>query len=374
MIKIGITGSLASGKSAASKILATRKGPLFSADKEVKRLYKNTKFKRVVANKFGFKNFKKIKEKIKKKILNDKSNIKKLEKIIHPLVRKELNKFIKLNAKRKFIFFEVPLLIESKLMKLFDIIIFIKANKNIRFKRFRRKGGNSKLFKILNQKQLNDETKIKFCDHVVVNEKEGHKIVEIACVETQDLISTGRMFHKLINPQRDVPEEAFKVHGFSRDFLKDKETFDQIADEFLNFIRGKKIIIHNASFDLSFLNGELSNIKKELVDKKMVIDSLEVARNKFPGTSNSLDALCKKFNIDLSKRNKHNALLDCELLREVYINLLDVKEPKFNLSSSLNEKIIINNKNYNKEIIKISDDEIKMHKEFLKRELKKNFY
>ena len=204
--------------------------------------------------------------------------------------------------------------------------------------------------------------------------KEGHKIVEIACVETQDLISTGRMFHKLINPQRDVPEEAFKVHGFSRDFLKDKETFDQIADEFLNFIRGKKIIIHNASFDLSFLNGELSNIKKELVDKKMVIDSLEVARNKFPGTSNSLDALCKKFNIDLSKRNKHNALLDCELLREVYINLLDVKEPKFNLSSSLNEKIIINNKNYNKEIIKISDDEIKMHKEFLKRELKKNFY
>ena len=204
--------------------------------------------------------------------------------------------------------------------------------------------------------------------------KEGHKIVEIACIETQDLISTGRMFHKLINPQRDVPEEAFKVHGFSRDFLKDKETFDQIAEEFLNFIRGKKIIIHNASFDLSFLNGELSNIKKELVDKKMVIDSLEVARNKFPGTSNSLDALCKKFNIDLSKRNKHNALLDCELLREVYINLLDVKEPKFNLSSSSNEKIIINNKTYNKEIIKISDDEIKMHKEFLKRELKKNFY
>ena len=204
--------------------------------------------------------------------------------------------------------------------------------------------------------------------------KEGHKIVEIACIETQDLISTGRMFHKLINPQRDVPEEAFKVHGFSRDFLKDKETFDQIAEEFLNFIRGKKIIIHNASFDLSFLNGELSKIKKELVDKKMVIDSLEVARNKFPGTSNSLDALCKKFNIDLSKRNKHNALLDCELLREVYINLLDVKEPKFNLSSSSNEKIIINNKTYNKEIIKISDDEIKMHKEFLKRELKKNFY
>ena len=131
-----------------------------------------------------------------------------------------------------------------------------------------------------------------------------------------------------------MPEEAFKIHGFSQKFLSDKETFDQIADEFLNFIKGKKIIIHNAPFDLSFLNGELNLIKKELIDKKLVIDSLEIARNKFPGTSNSLDALCKKFNIDLSKRTKHNALLDCELLREVYINLLDVKEPKFNLSSS----------------------------------------
>ena len=131
---------------------------------------------------------------------------------------------------------------------------------------------------------------------------EGHKIVEIACIETKDLISTGRVFHKLINPQRDVPDAAFKVHGFSKNFLSDKQTFDKVADEFLNFIHKKKIIIHNAPFDVSFLNGELGLIKKNLIDPKLVIDSLEVARNKFPGSSNSLDALCKKFNIDLSKR------------------------------------------------------------------------
>ena len=204
--------------------------------------------------------------------------------------------------------------------------------------------------------------------------KEGHKVVEIACIETKDLISTGRVFHKLINPKRDMPAEAFRVHGFSREFLSDKETFDQIAEEFLNFIKGKKIIIHNAPFDLGFLNGELNELNKELVDKKFVIDSLEIARNKFPGSSNSLDALCKKFNIDLSKRTKHNALLDCELLREVYINLLDVKEPKFNLSPNNMDFNLIKNKNYNKKILNISEEEIKLHKEFLKKDLKKNFY
>ena len=206
--------------------------------------------------------------------------------------------------------------------------------------------------------------------------KDGHKIVEIACIETQDLIPTKKVFHKLINPKRNMPEEAFKIHGFSKEFLSNKETFDQIADEFLNFIRGKKIIIHNANFDLSFLNGELSKIKKKSIDKAVVIDSLEVARNKFSGTSNSLDALCKKFNIDLSRRVKHNALLDCELLREVYINLLDAKEPKFNLSSSnLDEiKSFQREKKYNKTILKISEDESKRHKEFLRSELKKNFY
>ena len=203
--------------------------------------------------------------------------------------------------------------------------------------------------------------------------RDGHKIVEIACIETKDLIATGKVFHKLINPKRNMPAEAYKVHGFSEEFLKDKETFDQIADEFLSFIKDKKIIIHNSSFDLGFLDGELGLIQKEKINKKLVIDSLEVARNKFPGTSNSLNALCKRFNVDLSRRTKHNALLDCELLREVYINLLDVKEPKFNLSNYL-EQNINKVKDYNKTIVKISEAELKEHKEFIKSELKKNFY
>ena len=201
-----------------------------------------------------------------------------------------------------------------------------------------------------------------------------HKIVEIACIETSDFLPTKRIFHKIINPQRNVPEEAYKVHGFSTEFLKNKETFDKIADEFLEFIKDKKIIIHNASFDLSFLDGELASLQMEKINKKLVVDSLEVARNKFPGTSNSLDSLCKRFNIDLSRRTKHNALLDCELLREVYINLLEVKEPKFNLSNSASEMNINRAKDYSKTIVKISDEELKKHKEFLKSELKKNFY
>ena len=204
--------------------------------------------------------------------------------------------------------------------------------------------------------------------------REGHKIVEIACIETKDLIPTGNVFHKLINPKRRMPEEAFKVHGFSEEFLKDKETFDKISDQFLNFIKEKKIIIHNASFDLGFLDGELSSIRKEKINKKLVIDSLEVARNKFPGTSNSLDALCRKFNIDLSRRSKHNALLDCELLREVYINLLDIKEPKLNLSNNISDQNIADASDYNKKIVTITETEVKKHKEFLKTELKKNFY
>ena len=204
--------------------------------------------------------------------------------------------------------------------------------------------------------------------------KEGHKVVEIACIETKDLIPTGKVFHKLINPKRSMPNEAFKVHGFSEEFLKNKDTFDIIADEFLNFVKNKKIIIHNAPFDLGFLDGELGLLKKEKMDRKLVIDSLEVARNKFPGTSNSLDALCKKFNIDLSRRTKHNALLDCELLREVYINLLDAKEPKFDLSNNIEAQRLNKTKDYSKIIVKISEDEIKKHKDFLKSELRKNFY
>tara|TARA_B100001989_G_scaffold37779_1_gene22761 strand:+ start:238 stop:897 length:660 start_codon:yes stop_codon:yes gene_type:complete len=204
--------------------------------------------------------------------------------------------------------------------------------------------------------------------------KEGHKIVEIACVETKDLIATGRVFHKLINPKRDVPEQAFKIHGFSEKFLKDKETFDVIADEFIDFIKEKKIIIHNAPFDLSFLNGELKSLNKDPIDQSLIVDSLELARNKFPGTSNSLDALCRRFNIDISKRTKHNALLDCELLREVYINLLDAKEPKLNLSSETAERKISKNTTYNKKILAVPEAELQLHKEFLKKELKKNYY
>ena len=204
--------------------------------------------------------------------------------------------------------------------------------------------------------------------------KDGHRIVEIACIETKDLIATGNVFHRLINPERNIPEEAFKVHGFSEKFLSTKEKFDKIADDFLNFINGKKIIIHNASFDLGFLNGELRSLNKNIIDPKKVVDSLEIARNKFPGISNSLDALCKRFNIDLSKRTKHNALLDCQLLREVYINLLDAKEPKFNLSTKDLEQNLVRDKSYNKKVLEVSADEINMHKEFLKKELKKNFY
>ncbi len=205
--------------------------------------------------------------------------------------------------------------------------------------------------------------------------KEGHKIVEIACIETKDLVPTNKIFHKFINPKRNVPDEAFRIHGFSEKFLSAHETFDQIAEDFLSFVKGKTIIIHNANFDLGFLNGELNAIKKNLIDKKLVIDSLEVARNKFPGSSNSLDALCKKFNIDLSKRTKHNALLDCELLREAYINLLDVKEPKFNLSPASNKDHKNENiEKYNKSIYKITNLETEKHRKFLKTELKKNFY
>ena len=204
--------------------------------------------------------------------------------------------------------------------------------------------------------------------------REGHKVIEIACIETKDLIPTGKIFHKVINPKRSMPAEAFKVHGFSEKYLSDKETFDKVADEFIKFVKDKKIIIHNASFDLNFLDGELGLLQKEKINKSLVIDSLDIARNKFPGTSNSLDSLCKRFNIDLSRRTKHNALLDCELLREVYINLLDAKEPKFNLTNINPEQNSSKAKGYSKKIVKISELEVTKHREFLKSELKKNFY
>ncbi len=204
---------------------------------------------------------------------------------------------------------------------------------------------------------------------------DGHKIVEIACIETNELIPTKRVFHKLINPERKVPDEAYKIHGFSSEFLKSKPKFSEIADELIAFIKDCDLIIHNARFDLPFINNELKLIKKDLIKKNKIIDSLELAREKFPGSSNSLDALCRRFNIDLSKRTKHNALLDCDLLREVYINLLDVKEPKLVFNTNLEKKKLkTDNLNYSKKIVEITRSELNMHKTFLNAELKKNYY
>ena len=208
--------------------------------------------------------------------------------------------------------------------------------------------------------------------------KDGDRIVEIACIETKDLIPTNRVFHKLINPQKKVSSEAFKVHGFSDDFLKGKEKFDEVVEDFLEFIKDKKLIIHNAPFDVGFLNAELRRVNKKILDVKNVEDSLSLARSRFPASSNSLDNLCKRFNIDLSRRTKHNALLDCELLREVYINLVDQKEPSLSFQQKedqiTNFKIERSNKNREKIIVKIKPEESKRHIEFLKNELKKNFY
>ena len=204
---------------------------------------------------------------------------------------------------------------------------------------------------------------------------EKHRIVEIGCIELNNQIPTNNVFHKYINPQRAVSEEAYKVHGYSDKFLSDKKIFSEIAEEFLNFIKNKKLIIHNAPFDLSFLNYELKLIRREKIDKKTVIDTLELARSKYPGSQNSLDALCKRFNIDNSKREKHDALTDCHLLKEVYINLLGQKEPKFNLENSeiVDPKFSYNTNNkILKKVIKIKDDELKLHKKFLQLHLPKN--
>ena len=167
--------------------------------------------------------------------------------------------------------------------------------------------------------------------------KEKHRIIEVGCLELNNQIPTNKIFHKYINPERNVSEEAYKVHGYSDKFLSDKKTFSEIAENFLNFLKNKKIIIHNAPFDLSFLNYEFKLIDRKGIDTQNVIDTLEIARQKYPGSQNSLDALCKRFNIDNSIRKKHNALVDCQLLKEVYINLVDQKEPKLNLE---NDKIL----------------------------------
>ena len=208
--------------------------------------------------------------------------------------------------------------------------------------------------------------------------KDGHRIVEIGCIELDELIPTKKIFHFYLNPERKVSEESFKIHGYSDEFLSNKQKFSEIADSFLEFIKDKKIIIHNAEFDIAHLNNELLIAGKEIITKKNIIDTLDIARNKFPGSSISLDALCKRFRIDNSKREKHTALIDCDLLAKVYINLLDQKEPKLNFNNSReiqkeekdNKKIV----EYSKKIILPSPEELKKHKEFIKKSFKKNFF
>jgi len=207
----------------------------------------------------------------------------------------------------------------------------------------------------------------------------NHKIVEIGCIELENQIPTNKIFHTYLNPQRAVSEDAFKVHGYSDKFLADKKVFSEIVEDFINFIEGKKLIIHNAPFDLSFLDYELKLVNKKTINRKNVIDTLELARLKYPGAQNSLDALCKRFKIDNSKREKHSALTDCQLLKEVYINLLDQKEPKLNLESKDISDIKLNNqlneiKNIKRKVIEISKEELELHKKFIKTSLQKNFF
>ena len=204
--------------------------------------------------------------------------------------------------------------------------------------------------------------------------KDGHRIVEIGCIELDNLIPTGKKFHCYLNPERKVSEKALEVHGYTDIFLSNKKKFKEIVDDFLNFIEGKKLIIHNAEFDLSHLNNELKILSKETI-KNQVVDTLILARDKFPGSPISLDALCKKFRIDNSKRTQHTALIDCDLLAKVYINLTDQKEPTFNLHNQDQENTEINLKvNYFKKIIIPNEEELKKHKEYLKNNLKRNFF
>ena len=206
---------------------------------------------------------------------------------------------------------------------------------------------------------------------------ENHKIVEIGCIELDNQIPTNKVFHAYINPQRTVSEDAYKVHGYSNEFLSNKKIFSEICEDFLSFIKDKKLIIHNAIFDLAFLNHELRFVNKKTIDKTNVIDTLEIARSKYPGSQNSLDALCKRFNIDSSRREKHSALIDCNLLKEVYVNLLDQKAPKLNLERSgiVDLKFDYKNnskKNMLRKIVKLNDDELKLHKKYLQSQLPKN--
>ena len=207
--------------------------------------------------------------------------------------------------------------------------------------------------------------------------KDGHRIVEIGCLELDNFVLTSKKFHCYLNPERKVSEQAFKVHGYTDIFLSSQKKFSDVVDEFLNFIRDKKLVIHNASFDLSHLNNELAILGKSTINEKNVVDTLELARKKFPGSQNSLDALCKRYKIDNSRRVKHTALIDCELLSKVYVNLADQKEPKFDLEVGDNFFVSENKdhkvKYFNK-VIQPTEEELKSHKNFLKNNLKKNFF
>ena len=206
--------------------------------------------------------------------------------------------------------------------------------------------------------------------------RDGHRIVEIGCIELDNLVPTKNIFHVYLNPERKVSEKAFEVHGYTDEFLSTKQKFVEIAKDFLSFIEGKKIIIHNAEFDIGHLNNELSLIGLQKISNSNVIDTLELARNKFPGSGISLDALCKRFRIDNSKREKHTALIDCELLAKVYINLIGQREPTLNLVDNNEVKEITNEDkfDYYKKIVIPTEEELSNHNEFLKKSLKKNYF
>jgi DNA polymerase III subunit epsilon len=206
---------------------------------------------------------------------------------------------------------------------------------------------------------------------------DGHRIVEIGCIELEDLIPTQNKFHCYLNPERKVSEKALAVHGYTDEFLSTQKKFSEVMDEFLNFIENKRLVIHNAEFDLSHLNNELTLQGKKKLDTENVVDTLALARDKFPGSSISLDALCKRYRVDNSRRTQHTALIDCDLLSKVYINLLDQKEPTLNFKNDDNEKTVISSNKtnqYYKKIIKPSEEELRQHKEYLKSSLKKNFF
>ena len=205
--------------------------------------------------------------------------------------------------------------------------------------------------------------------------KDGHRLVEIGCIELENLIPTNNKFHCYLNPERKVSEKALEVHGYTDEFLSSKKKFKEVVQEFLDFINGKRLIIHNAEFDLSHLNNELKIIGKETL-KNEIVDTLQLARDKYPGSSLSLDALCKRYRIDNSKRVQHTALIDCDLLSKVYVNLIDQKEPTLNFNSeTIDNKYQMDNKVlYFKKIIKPSDKEKNNHSQYLKTNLKKNFF